>query len=316
MLPRIHFCLLLTLCVCLASFAQTMIVHTTSGQSTFQLSQIDSITFTSTSTAVDTTIGALHDPILAIQFDEYIYNHNTHIASDGAYLYTVNGGNYSYGMIKKYSMNGTYLATTNILLDFRSIMYNRKDGYFYTSGFESDWSERNLYKLTDMVTGTFQRLYTNLYDYNQASLAFSWDGNYVYAFNQGTLKKYSLSSGLVVQTITGLQYGSGNFGGDGAVAVDADYIYTWDSSTRTVYVYTLSGSFVRTLSLPYGDTGFSLSYVNGYLFVSRDGNYGTGTWYGYNIRRSTTSSAISAKQIPVQSNAEEAAVPKVSDSTR
>ena len=50
----------------------------------------------------------------------------------------------------------------------------------------------------------------------------------------------------------------------------------------------MTGSPVRTLTLPNGDWGFSLSYTMGYLFLSRDGNYSVGTWYGYNIRRPLT----------------------------
>jgi hypothetical protein len=234
-------------------------------------------------------IGALHDPILSVIFNENIYNHNFHITSDGNYLYTVNGGSASAGRIKRYTLSGVYIDSVMIPLDFRSIMYNRKDGYLYACAYD-----RNLYKITDMAAGTYQLLYTALFDYNQSSLALSWDGNFVYAFYQGTLKKYSLATGALVQTLSGFQYGSGNFGGDGAVAVDQDYIYTINTALNTVYVYTLGGVFVRNLTLSFGNVGISLSFVNnGYLFLSKDGNYGMGTWYGYNIRLSTSIPAIS-----------------------
>jgi hypothetical protein len=233
--------------------------------------------------------GTLHDPILTVLFNENIYNHNEHITSDGNYLYTVNGGTASVGRIKRYTLSGAYLDSVMIPLDFRSIMYNRKDGSFYACTYD-----RNLYKITNIATGTYQLLYTGLYDYNQASLALSWDGNYVYAFYQGTLKKYSLATGVLAQTLTGFQYGTGNFGGDGAVAVDPDYIYTINTALQTVYVYTLAGVFVRNIVLGFGDFATSLSFVNnGYLFISKDGNYGIGTWYGYNIRLSTSLPAIS-----------------------
>src|SRR5437016_698475 len=37
------------------------------------------------------TYGPLHDPLPAVQFDEYLVCHNMSIASDGKYYYTING---------------------------------------------------------------------------------------------------------------------------------------------------------------------------------------------------------------------------------
>ncbi|MBS0011473.1 MAG: hypothetical protein KFF49_08685 [Bacteroidales bacterium] len=232
----------------------------------------------------DASLQALHDPILEVQFDDDPYNHNMHIASDGSYYYTVNGGNFTSGMINKYTLEGQFIDSYDIELDFRSIMYNDADGYFYACGFESDYLG-NIYKITSIENGTFQILYTDLYEYAQSSTALSLDGQYIYAFNSGTLKKYNLSDGTLVETLTGLNCGIGNYGGDGAVAVDPDYIYTWNAGTRTVYVYNHSGTLVRTMTLDYGNNGNSLSFVDGYLFVSVDADYAIGTWYGYNIRK-------------------------------
>ena len=258
----------------------------------------------------------LHEPALEIQFDDDPYNHNMHIASDGDHYYTVNGGDYQYGRINKYTLAGEFVATYDIDLDFRSIMYNPSDGYFYGCGFEAGWNERNIYKITSIEEGTFERLYTNLYDYEQASTAMSSDGQFIYAFDSGTLKKYRLSDGELVETLTGFNHGSGNYGGDGAVAVDPDYIYTWDASSRTVYVYDHSGSLQQTMALKHGDNGHSLSFVDGYLFVSVDGDYSTGTWYGYNIRKPLSpAQPISAKSTPKQGAAGTRERPK-EDSTQ
>jgi hypothetical protein len=76
------------------------------------------------------------------------------------------------------------------------------------------------------------------------------------------------------------------------VAVDPDYIYTWNSATKTVYVYDQNGNSVRTMTLPNGNYSYSLSFVDGLLFVAVDGNYSTGTWYGYNIRKGDLKSAV------------------------
>jgi hypothetical protein len=221
----------------------------------------------------------LHDPVLDLQFYENPVTHNMHIASDGSYYYTCNGGTYYYGRINQYSLDGTWVATYQLLINMRSIMYNKSDGYFYVCGFEST-NERNIYKITDMSSGTFTKVLSNVYDDYESSTAISNDGKYIYAQSSDTVKKYKLSDGTLVKTISGLS------SDNSAVAVDPDYIYTCNSSTKTVYVYDYSGNLVKTMTLSYGIYDHSLSFVNGILFVSEDGNYFTGTWYGFNIRKS------------------------------
>ncbi len=63
-----------------------------------------------------------------------------------------------------------------------------------------------------------------------------------------------------------------------------------------MYVYDLTGTYVRSLTLSNGNYGYSLSYVNGYLFASRDGGNSKGTWFGYNIRRNVTGSPVMDKK--------------------
>jgi hypothetical protein len=255
---------------------------------------------------------ALHDPVLEILFKDRTGNHNMGIATDGKYYYTCNGGNYSIGRINKYTLTGDSITSYPVAIDMRSIMYNKADGNLYVSGFENITSERNIYKITSLANGTFVKTLPNLYDYIQASVALSDDGQYLYAFNKGTLKQYKLSDGSPVDTLEGLNYGTGS-GADGAVAVDPDYIYTWDPATGTVYVYDHQGAFVKSLTLSNGNYGFSLSCFNGYLFVSRDGNYSTGTWYGYNIRRKSSGNAVLNEKLFIS---DEKRMPDVDDTTR
>lgn len=276
------------------AFAQSLTIHKVDHTTqTFMLAQIDSITFSNSVPLV-----ALHDPVPALQFNEFIATHNVHMTSDGMYIYTVNGGEGSVGRIKRYTWGGVFLDSVNIKLDMRSIMFNSKDGLLYISTFGG-----SLYQLTNYTTGASKLLRDSLFEYNQSSPAMSADGNFVYAFNKGTLKKYDLATGAVVQTLTGLLAGGAPSTGDGAVAVDAEYIYTINIATHTVYVYTMTGSPVRSMTLPDGDWGFSLSYTMGYLFLARDGNYSIGTWYGYNIRRPLTLQSVSpggAEPVPVR----------------
>lgn len=226
----------------------------------------------------------LHDPVLEIQFDEDPYNHNMHITSDGEYFYTINGGDYHYGMIKKYSLDGNFVANYDIEIDGRGLSYNESDGYLYASLFQG-----HIVRIDNLSAGLWTTIYPDkmqgLVNWEQASFAISPDGQKMYDFYEGNLIIWDFQTGTMLETMSGFSYGLGNYGGDNCVAVDNDYIYTWNSSNKTVYVYDLSGNFVRELVLPHGNNGHSLSVFNGYLFVSKDGNYGTGTWYGYNIRR-------------------------------
>ena len=68
-----------------------------------------------------------------------------------------------------------------------------------------------------------------------------------------------LNTGAILDTITGLSYGAGNFGGEAAVAVDTSHIFTFDASIQTVYTYDLSGNFIQTTVLDSGENGISLS---------------------------------------------------------
>ena len=92
-------------------------------------------------------------------------------------------------------------------------------------------------------------------------------------------------------------------GADGAVAVDADYFYTWDPATGTVYLYDHEGTFETSLTLSNGNYGYSLSCFNGYLFVARDAGYATGIWYGYNIRRKLSGSPVMNTKMAVNEKA-------------
>jgi hypothetical protein len=254
----------------------------------------------------------LHDPVLEILFKDKPGNHNMGIATDGKYFYTCNGGNYSVGKINKYTLTGDSITSYPIAIDMRSIMYNKADGNFYVSGFEANTSERNIYKITSLAGGTFDKVFPNLYDYLQSSVAMSDDGQFLYAFNKGTLKQYKLSDGTLVDTFNGLNYGTGT-SGDGAVAVDPDYLYTWDPTTGEVFVYDHTGTYKKSITLSNGNYGFSLSWANGYLFVARDANYTTGTWYGYNIRRKLLDAPLPNLKMAVN---EETRMQDVEDSTK
>jgi hypothetical protein len=254
----------------------------------------------------------LHDPVLEILFKDRAGNHNMGIATDGNYYYTCNGGNYSVGRINKYTLSGDSITSFPIAIDMRSIMYNKADGNFYVSGFESNTSERNIYKITSLASGTFDKVLPNLYDNYQSSVAMSDNGEFLYAFNKGTLKQYKLSDGSLVDTFNGLNFGSGT-SADGVVAVDPDYFYTWNPTSGEVYVYDHTGTYKKSITLSNGNYGYSLSWANGYLFAAKDAAYGTGVWYGYNIRKKLSDAPLPELKMAVN---EANSMPDVKDSTK
>ncbi len=254
----------------------------------------------------------LHDPVLEIVFRDKMPNHNIGMVTDGKYYYTINGGNYTLGRINKYTLSGDSITSYPMAIDMRSIMYSKADKNFYVSGFESNTSERNIYKITSLESGTFEKIFPNLYDYYQSTVAMSEDGQFLYAFNKGTLKQYKLSDGSLVDTFTGLNYGSGT-SADGKVAVDPDYFYTWNPSTGEVYLYDHEGTYKKSITLSNGNFGYSLSYANGFLFSAKDASYSTGYWYGYNIRRKLSESPAPNLKMAVST---ERRMPDADDSTR
>ena len=216
-------------------------------------------------------------------FDENPVNHNMHIASDGEFYFTINGGGVSSGQVNKFDLNGVLLQTYPIQIDGRGLSYNKSDGYLYVSTFGGD-----IVRITDLAAATFTMVFPGAMQNGQASFAISEDGMAFYDFFQGTLRVHDFTTGSVINTLTGFAYGSGNFGGEAAVAVDSSHFYTWDATSKTVYMYDQFGTLIQPMVLDSGDNGQSLSFVNNMLFVSRDGNYGVGTWYGYDLSGLTT----------------------------
>lgn len=225
------------------------------------------------------TLGLQHD----ITFTDDPYNHNMHIASDGSYYYTINGGNNSNGKINKYDLNGVFIQTYPIQIDGRGLSFNTADNYFYVSTYLGD-----IVKITNLTTGAFTTLHSGIMQNEQASFALSMDGTKFYDFFQGTLLVHDLATGSLIKTITGLSYGPNSVGGNAAIAIDLQHLYTWDATNQTVFVYDTTGTLLKTMALNFGNYGFSLSTANGHLFVSVDGNYSVGTWYGYLLSNITS----------------------------
>ncbi len=213
-----------------------------------------------------------------ITFDEDPQTHNVHIASDGKYYYTINGGKANKGQICKYSFEGKLIDSYDLPLDMRSIMYNSKENKFYVCTYE-----RKIYSISDMEQRRYELVKSDMYENEQANLAMSPDGKNIYYFDNGILKIYKFPDGKLVKEMSGFDCGKETTTGSSCVAFDGKHIYTWNSDYKMIFIYDTKGKKIKTVEIEKGSYGFTLSYANGLVFVADDGDYATGTWYGYDL---------------------------------
>jgi len=211
-----------------------------------------------------------------IVFKENPLTHNMHITSDGKFLYTCNGGKSEFGQISRYTIDGNKTGSYKLELDMRSIMFNASDKKLYVHTYE-----QKLYKIDDLE----KSIYSEVFDFSerneQSAPAFSHNGKLIYFMEYGNVFVYSMKDKQLKSTLSGLKSADNAAEGGTAIAVDKKNIFCWDAGEQTIYIYNLKGEFRKSVKLKKGSYGFSLSFANGLLWVSDDGNYEEGTWYGY-----------------------------------
>ena len=223
--------------------------------------------------------------------------HNAHLTFDPSAkcYYTCIGGakdGTPNGKINKYSLLGELVKSYPFkTYDMRSIMYNSKDKHLYIATNDS-----KIYKIIDLENGTAQLVFEKIYKNPQSAIALDPDGKTLYVLDCGTLTIYKFKDGSVIKTLSGLSCGAddkektdvpvGRYGST-AVAVDKQYIYTWDShsNVKKIYAYEKKGEYKlkQTFKITSGNYGFSLSSANGYIFVAVDGAGKIGLWNGYKL---------------------------------
>lgn len=214
----------------------------------------------------------------SIIIDDYANTHNMHICFDGEYYYTVNGGITDQGLINKYDIEGNFIATYDIYLDMRSIIYNENTEKFYLYCYDN-----NIYEITNFEIGAYKLIHKELITSEQATVDLSPDGKKLYFNDNGKVKIYDFSTGKLLKTFENIKCGKDVFEGSNAIAVSNKNIFTWHGKKREIYIYDLNGNYISTIRIVDGDYGFSLSYANNMIFTAFDGNYDDGQWYGYEI---------------------------------
>lgn len=216
------------------------------------------------------------DPIITINDNPGTYS--MHICSDGEFYYTVNGGVAKDGKISKFRLNGEFIASYPINQDMRSIMYNKKDKSLYIN-----IKGKDIFKIVDIENGTIQLIHSGIYENEQATLALDPNGKYYYSMDSGVMTIYSAKTGKVEKKLSGLKCGTKGMKGSTTIAVDNKYLYTWDSDTKTIYVYTKDGSFKTSFIVKAGNIGHSLSCAYGLVFVAKSEMGKPAFWYGYKL---------------------------------
>jgi hypothetical protein len=215
----------------------------------------------------------------SVVFKENPLSHNMHITSDGKFLYTCNGGRAELGQVNKLKRDGTLVAGFPLKLDMRSIMYNASDKKLYVYTYS-----RKLYKIDDLAQGTYTEVLSFPERSDQSAPALSSNGKLICFMEFGDVFFYNLKSGKPEATLHGLKCADNAADGGTAIAMDKKHLYSWDARVQLVYVYDLKGNAEKSVKLNQGFYGFSLSWANSLLWVSADGNYETGTWYGYEVK--------------------------------
>ncbi len=223
----------------------------------------------------------------------------SHITSDGKFYYTCTGGTTKnkdktgYKITKYNAMTGEKVKSYPFkLFNMRSIMYNSKDKNLYFATYDM-----KIYKIIDLETGMAQQCLFNgketIYKNPRSSPALDPNGKILYVLDNGTLTLYDFKNGSVKNTFSGLSFGPdgtddpivGKYGST-AVAVGKKYIYTWDghSKQKKIYAYDKkTGKLVNTYQISSGNWGWSLSFANGFVFVSVNQPNSVGMWNGYKL---------------------------------
>ena len=204
--------------------------------------------------------------------------HNMGICSDGKYYYTINGGNQKDGLVNKYDTFGAFIGSYPFQLDMRSVYCNGKNGTVVAYCHDASFYQLELEK------GTMKKLDFKGLTGIQSSPGINFQKSLMYVLADGGLKVFDFETGKKVNTGK-VKCGANPKKGSTAIAVYENYLFTVNSRWNKIFIYDNSLKLLKTVKYEKGGFGFSLSVTPKYLFIADDGNYGTGYWYGYSLKK-------------------------------
>lgn len=220
----------------------------------------------------------LSNGVLVTSFPDYSGNlHPMGIAFNGTHYYVCGGGT-NPGDIAQLDAAFNLITTQNVALDCRSIFFNPADGQIYIKGYTNN----GLFRLhTSPFDGTFDVVFTGIFQDSQSKVCASLDGSKLYDHNNGTSREYNSSTGAVLNTITlNLQH---NLDWPRGVLIAHTGTYLLTYAHPVVYAYDpTNGNYVSacTLATQPSSSEWSIAYTNGMFFVT---DAAEGTWYAWTI---------------------------------
>ncbi|MBS4015809.1 MAG: hypothetical protein KGZ86_05190 [Candidatus Latescibacteria bacterium] len=220
-------------------------------------------------------------PYEEIEIEDWVYYHNMSIAYDGSQYITMNGGNDDYCIINTYEDDGEWLYDFDLGIDGRTIFYDAKKsrllGKLYGTG---------LYELK-LNEDQANLLYTDVFEYDNSSVAFAPDGKYAYELTEtGYIRFINLNNGKFEKQIKITTY-TDEHGFATSMAASDKYFFIWGALGSEIVVLDLKGRYVTSFELPRSGLSFSLSYCNNMLWIAEDADGAdegyTGYWYGYSL---------------------------------
>ena len=128
-------------------------------------------------------------PMTGVEITDYVFFHNVSITFDGDHYFTLNGGNENYCVINEYDEDCAFIETYDVGLDGRTIFYNPKDKNLYVKIYGTDlW-------VIDLQNGTAGVRFSDIFEEDNSSPAFSPDGKYIYELTDGYVRVIDFKTG-------------------------------------------------------------------------------------------------------------------------
>ncbi|MBD3170321.1 MAG: hypothetical protein GF307_12620 [candidate division Zixibacteria bacterium] len=198
--------------------------------------------------------------------------HSVSIASDGEYYYLARMGNPENGSILVYDLEGNFERMIPVELDMRAIFYHLLEEQLFIKD-----NSLNLYYV-NLSTGEVSLYLEDVFHHADSKVAFNLGCcNLLYEMCGDTVYVGTLEQPLSWEYFTGIRHGTD--GSENAIGCNNQYFFTWDGSQ--IFAYSHGGFLEDSLTVSYGDYGWSLDYANGRLWLANDADSGTGYWYGY-----------------------------------
>lgn len=219
-------------------------------------------------------------PDTFMTIEDEVYFHNASITSDSKHLFTLNGGNSDWAVVNEYDLKGNLLKSYNPPVDGRSFFYNMNDKQFYVKPYDI-----SLYTV-DLNTDEVILVDNHWWSYwdENSSLGFSQKADKVFERIENWIYVIDFESGMLADSFEVEAFDEHPY--NLACAASEKYVYTW-AGVKKVNAYSHDGKFAGQIQLPREGYGFSLSYCNGMLWISKDADAnnqgGMGYWYGYKI---------------------------------